>query len=74
MNNFVIGFLFSYLTMTKDGKNLSKNIVNAIGKDVNNYLKKEGVIEKSRDIRPSGVDKPTVESKEQSVNKEPTCE
>ena len=74
MNNFVIGFLFSYLTMTKDGKNLSKNIVNAIGKDVNNYLKKEGVIEKSRDIRPSSIDKPTVESKEQSINKEPTCE
>ena len=74
MNNFVIGFLFSYLTMTKDGKNLSKNIVNAIGKDVNNYLKKECVIEKSRDIRPSSFDKPTIESKEQSVNKEPTCE
>lgn len=70
MNKFIVGFLFSYLTMTKDGKNLSKSIVDTIGKDVNNYLKKEGIIEKQRDIRPPSTREFTVESKEQSVDKE----
>ena len=68
MWKFAIGFLTSYMTMTKTGKQLSGQIITNIKSDVNSYLVKEGIIEGAKQpgtSRPSEHNQSDDRTKEQ---------
>lgn len=66
MWKFAMGFLASYMTMTKKGKQLSNQIIANVKKDVNSYLEKEGIIEQAEPLRPTEPIQPDNRDKEQS--------
>lgn len=66
MNKFLLGLAFGYLTMTPNGQELTKRMTDGLKKDVEGYLKKEGVIEEPTETtRPTEPIQPDNRAEEQ---------
>ena len=71
MNKFLIGLAVGYLTMTDRGQELTRKMTDGLKKDVEGYLKKEGVIEEPiKTARPSQSDESSSEFQEQPSSNE----
>lgn len=67
MWKFILGLATGYLTMTERGQEIADKMLKSGKKEVERYLKKEGVIEdeQPKDTGPSEPSEPVVEPEKQ---------
>ena len=65
MLRFIMGLATGYLTMTPNGRELSKKITDEVKKEATLFLKKEGVIEPTKVPRPTEPPQSDIKSDEQ---------